>query len=256
VAAELDGAGALRWRFVYAAGRHVPDAAIDGAGVVYRIVTDQVGSLRLVVRASDGVVVQRMRHDAWGRVEEDFVAAGVARVPFGFAGGVFDRGTGLVHFGAREYDPRVGRWTAKDPIRWAGGTTGLYLYVGGRPGDLVDPNGLNPFGIGAALAACFASGVCEAAAVGAAQAGVAAAAGAATALAASRLTAKYARRVADDAPPCPPSPDGGKPECETTVKDYCINDVCGRLVGLPVSRNLQGAMHGACVTQCMMLNGC
>ena len=141
IAAELDGAGAVRWRFVYAAGKHVPDGAIDGAGVAHRIVTDQVGSLRLVVRASDGVVVQRMRHDAWGRVEEDFVAAGTARVPFGFAGGIYDRGTGLVHFGAREYDPGVGRWTSKDPIGFQGRSSNLYEYVGDRPLDRVDPSG-------------------------------------------------------------------------------------------------------------------
>jgi RHS repeat-associated protein len=146
IAAELDGQGALRWRFVYASGRHVPDAAIDAGGVMYRIVTDQVGSLRLVVRASDGAVMQRMRHDAWGNVEEDFVAAGFARVPFAHernsAGGLVDQVTGLVHFGAREYDPVVGRWVEKDPIRWAGGTTGLYEYVGSAPVGRVDPSGL------------------------------------------------------------------------------------------------------------------
>jgi hypothetical protein len=81
-AAEYDGQGSLRWQFVYATDRHVPDVAIDGAGQKYRLVTDQIGSLRLVIRGSDGVVVQRMRHDAWGRIEEDLVAAGFVRVPF------------------------------------------------------------------------------------------------------------------------------------------------------------------------------
>jgi RHS repeat-associated protein len=153
VAAELDGQGALRWRFVYATGKHLPDAAIDAAGVVYRLVTDQVGSLRLVARASDGAVLQRMRHDAWGAVEEDFVAAGFARVPFArernSAGGLVDQVTGLVlsvhtNSGAREYDPVVGRWVEKDPIRWGGGTMGLYEYVGNAPVGRVDPSGLLP----------------------------------------------------------------------------------------------------------------
>jgi RHS repeat-associated protein len=140
IAAELDGQGALRWRFVYASGRHVPDAAIGADGTVYRLVTDQVGSLRLVVRASDGAVMQRMRHDAWGRVEEDFVAAGFARVPFGFAGGLVDQVTGLVHFGAREYDPVVGRWVQKDPIRFRGGTN-LYGWCDADPLNWFDPTG-------------------------------------------------------------------------------------------------------------------
>jgi RHS repeat-associated protein len=151
MAAELDGTGALRWRFVYATGKHVPHAAIGADGTVYRLVTDQVGSLRLVVRASDGAVMQRMRHDEWGRVEEDFVEAGFARVPFArernSAGGLVDQVTGLalsVHTnsGAREYDPVVGRWVEKDPIGFEGGTMGLYEYFGGRVVDRVDPGGL------------------------------------------------------------------------------------------------------------------
>ena len=43
------------------------------------------------------------------------------KIPFGFAGGLHDRDTNLVRFGARDYDPSIGRWTAKDPIDFAGG---------------------------------------------------------------------------------------------------------------------------------------
>jgi RHS repeat-associated protein len=144
-------AGALWWRFVQATDKHLPAAAIDAAGVAHRLVTDQVGSLRLVVRASDGAVMQRMRDDAWGRLEEDFVEAGFARVPFAHernsAGGLVDQVTGLVlsvhtNSGAKEYDPAVGRWVEKDPIRWGGGTTRLYEYVGNGPVGRVDPSGL------------------------------------------------------------------------------------------------------------------
>ena len=48
-----------------------------------------------------------------------------------------------MRFGARDYDPRVGRWTAKDPIRFAGGDANLYGYVLGDPVNLVDPSGLD-----------------------------------------------------------------------------------------------------------------
>lgn len=37
-------------------------------------------------------------------------------MPFVFAGGIYDADTGLVHSGRREYDPDLGRWTAKAPI--------------------------------------------------------------------------------------------------------------------------------------------
>ena len=62
--------------------------------------------------------------------------------PFGFAGGLYDRDTGLVRFGARDYDPDTGRWTAKDPILFAGGDANLYGYVQNDPVNWVDPFGL------------------------------------------------------------------------------------------------------------------
>jgi RHS repeat-associated protein len=61
--------------------------------------------------------------------------------PFGFAGGLRDRDTGLTRFGARDYDPSTGRWTAKDPLRFGGGLLGLYDYVGQDAINRVDPSG-------------------------------------------------------------------------------------------------------------------
>src|SRR5690606_2060688 len=66
--------------------------------------------------------------------------------PFGYAGGLYDAATGLVRFGARDYDAEVGRWTAKDPIRFAGGDENIYAYVGGEPVNLVDPGGMVWYG--------------------------------------------------------------------------------------------------------------
>lgn len=57
--------------------------------------------------------------------------------------GLYDPLTGLVHFGAREYDAETGRWTSKDPIRFDGGDTNLYAYVGNDPVNHVDPQGLD-----------------------------------------------------------------------------------------------------------------
>lgn len=64
--------------------------------------------------------------------------------PFGFAGGLYDRDTGLVRFGARDYDPEIGRWTVKDPIDFAGGNSNLYGYTLNDPIQLIDLNGLSP----------------------------------------------------------------------------------------------------------------
>ena len=47
-----------------------------------------------------------------------------------------------MRFGARDYDPGVGRWTAKDPIGFQGGDGNLYSYVAGDPVNRTDPSGL------------------------------------------------------------------------------------------------------------------
>ena len=64
-------------------------------------------------------------------------------LPFGFAGGMYDGETGLVRFGARDYDAETGRWTSKDPILFAGGDANLYGYVANDPINGLDPSGLS-----------------------------------------------------------------------------------------------------------------
>jgi RHS repeat-associated protein len=108
-------------------------------GTTYRILSDQVGSVRLVVNATTGAVAQRIDYDAFGVVTQD-TSPGFQ--PFGFAGGLADLDTGLVRFGARDYDPRAGRWTSKDPIRFRGRDTNLYGYVVADPVNRIDPAGL------------------------------------------------------------------------------------------------------------------
>ena len=144
--AELDSAGSVVARFVYARGANVPELMVKG-GATYRIVTDHLGSPRLVVNSTTGVIAQRMDYDDFGKVVLD---TNPGFQPFGFAGGLYDADTGLVRFGARDYDAETGRWTAKDPLLFEGGDSNLYGYVLGYPVNLVDPNGLMifPFGVG------------------------------------------------------------------------------------------------------------
>jgi RHS repeat-associated protein len=123
--AELDGAGNLVSRFVYGTKANVPDYMIKG-GVTYRIITDHLGSTRLMVDVATGTVAQQLDYDEFGNVLTD---TNPGFQPFGFAGGLYDSDTGLVRFGARDYDAETGRWTAKDPIRFGGGDTNLYGYV-------------------------------------------------------------------------------------------------------------------------------
>ena len=106
---------------------------------IYQIITDHLGSPRLVVNVATGEVVQRMDYDEFGNVVYD---SNPGFQPFGFAGGLYDAETKLVRFGARDYDPSAGRWTRKDPILFKGGLSNLYEYVVNDPVNLADRHGL------------------------------------------------------------------------------------------------------------------
>jgi RHS repeat-associated protein len=134
--AVYDGAGSLKQRFVYADAR-MPVGMTQG-GQTYYFLWDQVGTLRGVVDSS-GTLVKRLDYDSFGYVVSDSNPG--FTVPFGFAGGLYDPDTKLVRFGYRDYDPVIGRWSAKDPIDFAGGDPNLYGYVMNNPVNLADPLG-------------------------------------------------------------------------------------------------------------------
>jgi YD repeat-containing protein len=89
--AELDGAGNVVARFVYADKVNVPAYMLKG-GRTYRILADHLGSPRLVIDTADGTVAQRLDYTAFGQVLLD---TNPGFQPFGFAGGLYDRDTGL-----------------------------------------------------------------------------------------------------------------------------------------------------------------
>ena len=133
---EVDADGVFT-HFVYADGKGAPDFMLR-AGVAFRIVKDHLGSVRRVVDAKSGAIAQLIDYDEFGRVIED---TNPGFQPFGFAGGLYDPETKLVRFGARDYDPELGRWTAKDPSGFDGGDTNLYAYCGSDAVNRVDPSG-------------------------------------------------------------------------------------------------------------------
>jgi RHS repeat-associated protein len=94
-----------------------------------------------VINSVTSAIVQRIDYDAFGNVTLD-TSPGFQ--PFGFAGGLYDPDTGLVRFAARDYDPRIGQWTAKDPSGFAGRDANLYRYANNDPVNLVDRTGSAP----------------------------------------------------------------------------------------------------------------
>jgi RHS repeat-associated protein len=140
--AELDGAGNVLSRFVYATRGNVPDYMVKN-GVVYRIISDHLGSPRVIVDAWSGEIVQKMSFDEFGNILED---SNPGFQPFGFGGGLYDSLTNKIRFYARDYDPVTGRWIAKDAIWFSGGDVNLYRYVFNDPVNFIDPFGKNAFG--------------------------------------------------------------------------------------------------------------
>ena len=174
VVAELDGSGNVVSRFVWADGTGVsqqvarsvlarfglrlptvlerlrnldprrplraPAYVIQG-GSMYRVVSDHLGTTRLLVNVTNGTLAERLDLDEWGRVAND---TSPGFIPLGFASGVADPDTQIVRLGARDYDAVTGRWTTKDPIMTQGGLN-LYGYVGGDPVNAVDISGTDPF---------------------------------------------------------------------------------------------------------------
>ncbi|MEK2647173.1 RHS repeat domain-containing protein [Bdellovibrio sp. BCCA] len=139
----------------------------------YRILKDHLGSPRLVVNAESGVPVQQIEYNEWGKILSN---TNVGFQPYGFAGGIYDEKTNLLKFGARDYDPEIGRWTSKDPILFNGGGVNLYGYlntVGKVPGvetnlygysfsdpvNFIDPNGkfAIPVIVGVALGVLYST---------------------------------------------------------------------------------------------------
>jgi RHS repeat-associated protein len=138
IVAQVNTSSAIVSRFVYGTGSTSPDCMVSG-GVTYRIFSDQLGSPRLVVNTSTGAIAEQISYDEFGNVLSD---TNPGFQPFGFAGGLYDQDTKLVRFGSRDYNPAIGRWTAKDPILFAGGDSNLYGYVVNDPVNMTDPAGL------------------------------------------------------------------------------------------------------------------
>lgn len=96
-----------------------------------------------MINTATGAIVQRMDYDEFGIVILDTT---IGFQPFGFAGGLYDADTGLVRFGARDYDPVIGRWTVKDPIRFGSLDANFFTYVQNDPINFIDPSGYSALG--------------------------------------------------------------------------------------------------------------
>ena len=106
---------------------------------VYYFATDQVGTINIVANA-EGNEVKRIIRDSFGNLIVDTNKQ--MDISLGFAAGLYDKDTGLVHFGFREYDPSIGRFITPDPLGLAGGDVDVYGYCADDPVNFIDRVGL------------------------------------------------------------------------------------------------------------------
>jgi RHS repeat-associated protein len=93
----------------------------------YYYLTDADGSVVAVISGDGLTVSDRSGYDPYGATT---YASGSVANPFGYAGGFTDP-TGLIHFGARYYDPSAARWTQPDPA--ANAVSSSFAYADDNP---------------------------------------------------------------------------------------------------------------------------
>jgi RHS repeat-associated protein len=145
VHAYLGGVGHVFWD---TEGR-LPRRA-DSRATMHLIIADQLGSSSVVINHGTGELVERTTYQAYGALESDTRSRrwGDFREPTKFTRKNQDVETGTLYFGARYYQPYLGRWMSPDPLTVHVGFGDLnpYAYVSGRVTSRVDLFGLSSTG--------------------------------------------------------------------------------------------------------------
>lgn len=99
-----------------------------------------LGSTRLFVRDSGTVYDKYFEYKVYGDMVREEVNW---QQYYKFSGKPFDieRGVNLYYFGARYYDPALGRWLAPDPAANKNPSLSPYAYCAGNPIGFIDNNG-------------------------------------------------------------------------------------------------------------------
>ncbi|MDN3482858.1 RHS repeat-associated core domain-containing protein [Arthrobacter sp. APC 3897] len=145
----------------------------NSAGASYYYTTDALGSVILLTDANQAKAAT-YSYDSWGNTTQSGAQAG--NNPYQYVSGYKDAATGYTKFGARYYNPAIGRFTQIDPS----GQDPHYSYAGNNPITSSDTSGLFSLGdavSGAITAGAIAGGIalgCAATLGGCAVAGAAA----------------------------------------------------------------------------------
>ncbi|MCT9078970.1 ricin-type beta-trefoil lectin domain protein [Streptomyces fulvoviolaceus] len=143
VARTTDGAASYTERYYAQPGAPTVMKHAQGTGSanLSAQVADQNGSAYINVALASGNAVKFSKTDPFGveRTEN-----GNWRSHEGYVGGSDDESSGLVHLGAREYDPTTGRFLSPDPVLDLADPVQMngYVYCENNPITYADPSGL------------------------------------------------------------------------------------------------------------------
>ncbi|OZB82170.1 MAG: hypothetical protein B7X28_03940 [Halothiobacillus sp. 13-55-253] len=116
--------------------RYYAQGERHGSTIAY-YAQDQIGSVVATVDPQ-GQITSRLRYDSYGTL----TSSSGTLPDYRYAGLYVHPQSSLYLATYRAYDPKIGRWLSRDPIRETGGIN-LYAYVTSNPVINIDPKGLD-----------------------------------------------------------------------------------------------------------------
>jgi len=132
---EYNADGSVKAEYFLGAGRE----GIKSGGQWYYYLGDIQGST-LMLTDAHGNPAATYDYTDYGETTQTSGSTALYN-PFLYTGQEYDAETGLYHLRARHYSPGKGRFFARDPIGYAGGSN-MYAYCAGDPINHSDPSGM------------------------------------------------------------------------------------------------------------------
>ena len=128
-------------------GRFVVEDNAQGSPVLvpHYYITDHLGSVRAIVNATTGQVIETSDFLAFGSRWNDtsFLTDLSNRYRYNGKEEQTEFGSPYIDYGARQYSPTTGRWLAIDPLAEKYYGVSPYAFCNNNPVNFVDPNGMD-----------------------------------------------------------------------------------------------------------------